>query len=65
MWPRSDSFLEHTKTYFSKNCSLSYYSRGVRHMTRIVHGNQYSQHPKKHKKLPEPTARNSETSFSY
>ena len=36
VWPRSDSFLEHTKTYFRKNCSSSCYSRRVWHMIRLL-----------------------------
>ena len=53
MWPRSDSFLGHTKKSFRKNCSSSCYSRRVWHMARLKHGNQHSQHPKKRKKQPE------------
>ena len=53
MWPRSDSFVGHTKKYFHKNCSWSCYLQGVWHMTRLKHGNQHSQHPKKHKKEQE------------
>ena len=65
VWPRFDSLLGHTKIYFLKNCCLSCYSRYVWHMTRLTHINQHSQHPKKYKKLPEPNARNSETSYVY
>ena len=32
MWPRSDSFLGHTKIYFPKNCSWSCCSRRVWHI---------------------------------
>ena len=54
VWPRSDSFIGHTKTYFRKNCSCSCHSQRVWHMKRLMHGNLHSQHPKRHKKLPEP-----------
>ena len=40
VWPRSDSLLGHTKTFFRKNCSWSCYSWRVWHMTRLKHGNQ-------------------------
>ena len=40
VWPRSDSLLGHTKTFFRKNCSWSCYSWRVWHMTRLMHGNQ-------------------------
>ena len=53
VWPRSDSFLGHTKKSFCKKCSSSCYSWRVWHTTRLKHGNQHSQHPKKHKKQPE------------
>ena len=53
VWARSDSFLGHTKECFRKNCSSSCYSRHVWHMTRLIHGNQHSQDPKKHKEQPE------------
>ena len=53
VWRRSDSFLGHTKKYFSKTCFSSCYSGRVWHMTRLIHGNQHLQHPKKHKKWPE------------
>ena len=43
--PRSDLFLGRTKISFCKNCSSSCYSRCVWHMTHLIHGNQYSQHP--------------------
>ena len=49
VWPRSDSFLGHTKKSFRKKCSWSCYSQCVWHMARLKHGNQHSQHPKKHK----------------
>ena len=32
--------------------------------TAYMHGNQHAQHPKKHKKLPEPTTKNSEKSYT-
>ena len=51
--PRSGSFLGHIKKYFRKNCSRSCYLRRVLHMTRLLHGNQHPQHPKKHKKQSE------------
>ena len=51
--PRSHLFLGHTKKYFRKNCSRSCDSRRVWHMTRLMHDNQHSQHPQKHKKQPE------------
>ena len=53
VWPRSDSFLGHTKKSFRKKCPSSCYLRRVWHMARLKHGNQHSQHPKKHKKQPE------------
>ena len=53
VWPRSSSFLGHTKKSFREKCSSSCYWRRVRHMTRLKHGNQHLQHPKKHKKQPE------------
>ena len=59
VWPRSDSFLGHTKMSFRKYCSTSCYSRRVWHMTQLMHGNQHSKHPKKYKKQ---SARNSERS---
>ena len=52
-WPRSDSFLGHTKKSLRKNCRSSCYSRRVWHMTQLMHGNQHSQYLKKHKKQPE------------
>ena len=64
VWPRFDSFLGHTQKYFRKNCSLSCYSWRVWHMTQLMHGHQHSQHTKKRKKLPEPTTRNLETSYT-
>ena len=42
VWPRSDSFLGHTKKSFRKNCSRSCYSWRVWHMTRFMHVNQHS-----------------------
>ena len=53
VWPRSDSFLGHTKKSFRKKYSSSCYWRRVCHMRRLKHGNKHSQHPKKHKKQPE------------
>ena len=53
VWPRSDSFLGHMKRSFHKKYSWTCYSRRVSHMTRLKHGNQHSQHSKKHKKQPE------------
>ena len=53
VWPRSDSFLGHTKKSFRKKCPSGCYLRRVWHMARLKHGNQHSQHPKKHKKQPE------------
>ena len=50
VWPRSDSFLGHTKRCFHKNCSLSCYSQHVWHMTQLISGKQFSRHPKKDKK---------------
>ena len=47
VWPRSDSFLGHTKMSFRKYCSTSCYSRRVWHMPRLIHRNQHLQHPKK------------------
>ena len=46
VWPRSDSFLGHTKMYFRKYYSTSCYSRRVWHMTQLMHGNQHSKHTK-------------------
>ena len=60
MWPRSDSFLGHTKISFYKYYSTSCYSRRIWHMTQLMYGNQNSKHPKKHKKQ---SAKNSETSY--
>ena len=53
VWPRSDSFLGHTKKSLRKKCSSSCYSRRAWHMTWLKHGNQNSQNPKRHKKQPE------------
>ena len=53
VWPRSDSFLGHTKMFSRKYCSTSCYSRRVWHKTLFIHGNQDSQHPEKHNKQPE------------
>ena len=50
---RSDSFSGHIKKYFCKHCSWSCYSGSLWHMTRVMHGKQHSQHPKKHRKQPE------------
>ena len=36
----------------------------VAHDTAYMHGNHHAQRRKKHKKLPEPTAKNSETSYT-
>ena len=52
VWPRFESFLGHTKTYFRKNCSWSCYSRRAWYMTRLMHSNQNWQHPRKQKNLP-------------
>ena len=41
MWPRSDLFLWHTKSFFRKNCSLNCYWWCVWHMTRFMHSNQH------------------------
>ena len=38
VWPRSDLFLGHTKNSFRKNCSSSYYSWRLWHMTLLMHG---------------------------
>ena len=57
--PRSDSFPGHTKLSFYKYSSTSCYSRRVWHMTQLMHRNQNSKHPKRHKKQ---SARNQETS---
>ena len=66
VWPRFNLFLGHTRTYFRKNYSSSCYSRRVWHMTvAYIHGYQHAWRPKKHNKLPEPTAKNSEISYSY
>ena len=40
VWPRSDSFLGHAKKSFRKNCSSTFYSWRVWHITRLMHGNQ-------------------------
>ena len=53
VWSRSNSFLGHTKKSFRKKCSWSCYLRRLWYMTRLKHGNQHSQHQKKHKKQPE------------
>ena len=65
VWPRSYSFLGCSKTYLCKKYSLSCSSqvRGTLHSLCTVTSNL--QHPKKHKKLPKPTARNSEISKLY
>ena len=42
VWPRSDSFLGHTKKSFPKNCSSNCYSRRVWHMTGYMQSNQHS-----------------------
>ena len=41
VWPRSDSFLGHTKYYFCKKCFSSCYSWRVWHMARLMYGNQH------------------------
>ena len=52
-WPRSVSFLGHTKKSFLKNCSSICYLWRVWYMARLMHGNQHSYYPKKHKKQRE------------
>ena len=45
VWPRSESFLGHTKKSFYKSFPqvvIHDATRRVWHMTRLIHGNQYS-----------------------
>ena len=53
--------LGHTIKFFRKKCSWSCYSGCVWHMTRLKHGNQHAQHPKKHGKQPETRKQVSQT----
>ena len=42
VWPRSNSFLGHTKKSFNKNCSWSYYLWHMWHMAWLMHRSQHS-----------------------
>ena len=57
VWPRSESFLGHTKMSFCKYCSTSCYSRRVSHMTKLIDHDQHSQHPERYKKQSETRKR--------